>query len=515
LWPANPMSASRPLPVLSWIVAAPAQALGAILLLHALVWTILPAVLYPNLPLDLIEALTNGREWQLGYDKLPPLPWWLVEIAYRLVGHDFAYYLLAQIAVVVALWLVWLTARPIVGPLGALAAVLIVDGLHYLNFTAAKFNHDVVQLPFWALAGFSFHRALRGGWIGHWLLLGLAIGMALWAKYFVVVLAAPLAVFIVFDDKARKTLATPGPYVAVAAALIAMAPHLVWLVQNDFLPFAYAEHRALPSRGLIDHVWHPLQFGISQAFFLIPSLLIGLPLFWPRQRGHEIKLGADAFDRRIIAWLAFGPIATVLALSAISGRGTVAMWGYPLWLFLGVWLVLAAQGLNELRFARVLLVWTAVFGCLALAFIISYAVLPNYDHRYRAVFFPGGDLGRELSQRYRAATGRPISYVIGSMWDGGNVAHYSPDHPRVLIDGSPDRAPWIDLTDLRTKGAVVVWTAGDLTVVPPALRSVAADAAVQPAFLLHDRRGDSSVNVGWAILHPRPSYARATLKPPP
>ena len=60
--------------------------------------------------------------------------------------------------------------------------------------------------------------------------------MALWAKYFVLVLAVPLAVFIVFDDRARKTLATPGPYVAVAAALITMAPHLVWLVQL-FKPF--------------------------------------------------------------------------------------------------------------------------------------------------------------------------------------------------------------------------------------------------------------------------------------
>ena len=60
-------------------------------------------LLYPNLPLDLIEALIYGREWQLGYDKLPPLPWWLVEIADRLAGHDFAYYLLAQAAVLAAL----------------------------------------------------------------------------------------------------------------------------------------------------------------------------------------------------------------------------------------------------------------------------------------------------------------------------------------------------------------------------------------------------------------------------
>ena len=56
----------------------PQAAFAAFLFLHAVVWSALPAILYLNLPLDLIEALTYGREWQLGYDKLPPLPWWLV-----------------------------------------------------------------------------------------------------------------------------------------------------------------------------------------------------------------------------------------------------------------------------------------------------------------------------------------------------------------------------------------------------------------------------------------------------
>src|SRR5512139_706136 len=503
------MPASRHFAVLDRIVAAPGRAIAAILFLHAAVWTVLPAVLYANLPLDLIEALTYGREWQLGSDKLPPLPWWLVEIVYRLVGHDFAYYLLAQAAVVTALWLIYLTAKPVAGPAGALVAVLIVDGLHYFSYTAVKFNHDVIQLPFWALAGFAFHRALRGGWIGHWLLLGLATGMSLWAKYFIVVLAVPLAIFIVFDREARKSLATPGPYVTAAVALVTMAPHLVWLVENNFLPLAYAEHRALPSRGLIDHVWHPLQFALGQAFFLVPSALIAMPLFFLRKRTSPPA--AAAFDRRIIAWLAFGPIVAVLAMAAVSGRGTVAMWGYPLWLFLGLWLVLnAPQKIDELRFKRVLVAWGAVFGCLAIAFIVNYEVLPRYDHRYRAVFFPGSDLGRELSQRYRAATGRPIVYVLGSMWDGGNVAPSPPQPPRVLIDGKPERALWIDLTDLRSKGAVVVWTDGDLQAVPVGLRNVAVDAAVQPPFLLHYRRGDSSLYVGWAILHPRPSFATSS-----
>jgi hypothetical protein len=136
-------------------------------------------------------------------------------------------------------------------------------------------------------------------------------------------------------------------------------------------------------------------------------------------------------------------------------------------------------------------------------------VLPHYDHRYRAVLYPGGELANELSQRYRALTGKEFVYVIGTMWDGGNVAHYAASHPRVLIDGKPERAPWIDLNDLRGRGAVVVWTSGDLKVLPVEFRNIAADAQVQPSFTLPFRRGDQILNVGWAILLPQPSYAQA------
>src|SRR3954447_2539224 len=119
--------------------------LAAVIVLHLAVCATLPAILYQNLPLDLIEALTYGREWQLGYDKLPPLPWWLVEIVYRLFRVDFAFYALAQLAVIACFLVIWAIARPLVGTVGALAAILIIDGQHYLNYTAAKFNHDVIQ----------------------------------------------------------------------------------------------------------------------------------------------------------------------------------------------------------------------------------------------------------------------------------------------------------------------------------------------------------------------------------
>ena len=104
-----PTSSSR---LSAWIADNPCRAFAAFCLLHTIVWTAIPAILYPNLPLDLIEALIYGREWQLGHDKLPPLPWWMVEIVYRLIGRDFAYYLLAELVVIACFAFVYMAALP-------------------------------------------------------------------------------------------------------------------------------------------------------------------------------------------------------------------------------------------------------------------------------------------------------------------------------------------------------------------------------------------------------------------
>jgi len=503
--------------LVGWIARRPGAAFTAFLALHFAVWTTLPTLLYANLPLDLIEALTYGREWPLGSDKLPPLPWWMVEITYRLFGHDVFYYALAEATVIAAFALVWATARPLVGGVGALVAVLTIDGLHYFGYTAAKFNHDVIQLPLWALAGYSFHAALKRGQMRHWLLLGVAFGGALWAKYFVIVLAAAYAAFMVLDRDARRVWRTPGPWLAIAVAVAIASPHLVWLVENNFLPFAYVDARSAPASGWYDYVLHPAGFVLGQLFFLLPTLLIAAMWVWPRQAaannannpGAAVAAdsgSADAFDRRIVTLLAFGPAAAMVALIAVSGRGAVTMWGYPLWIFVGLWIVLFAPNAHDLRrLRRTVAAWAVVFAALAIAFTADYSVLPLVDHRYRAAFFPGDALASALTQRFHAATGdKKLRYVIGTMWLGGNIGHYSPDQPEVLIDGLPRRAPWIDLADLRKNGAVLVWNLGDLNHLPASFAAIAPTARVGAPFTLPARRfGIGVEHIGWAILMPQ------------
>lgn len=489
---------------LDFVEANPAGGFLAFALFHFLVWSILPDILYPNLPLDLIEALTYGREWQIGHDKLPPLPWWTVEILWRLFHADFAYYAFAQITVLAAFALVFRLALPMTGALGALASVMIADGLHYYTSTAAKFNHDVIQLPFWALAGVAYYYALRTRRIVHWMLLGFALGMAFWAKYFVVILAFPLALFLLADRHARPNLRTPGPYVAALVALVVASPHLWWLVQNDFLPIHYVESRAIPPQGLLDHITRPLSFALGQFGWALPCLAIAASLFLKRT-DKIAPYNVDAFSRRIVTLLTFGPMVTLLIADAITGGKLIGMWGYPFWLFLGLWLVLRAGKIHEReRFATLGWVWLIATACYAIALVIFMAVTPRLTDSYRAELFPGNVVATELAARFKNETGEPVRYVIATMFEGGNISHYAAEQPRTIIDGLYKRAPWIDPADVKRHGALVMWQQPDPYHVPDQLKALAGDAEPRPPLVVPRRWGKGAAVIGWAIVKPQP-----------
>ena len=167
--------------------------------------------------------------------------------------------------------------------------------------------------------------------------------------------------------------------------------------------------------------------------------------------------------------------------SLVTGRGTVALWGYPLWLFLGLWIVLNAPPLRRAAFTRIVAAWGVVCAVISVGFAVHYGVQPRFGHRYIAVLFPGDRLGPgRRPQRYRAMTGQPLAYVIARMWDGGHAQLATrPERPRVLIDGDPRRAPWIDLGDhaARAPSAAVVWTSGDPRALPSEFRASSLDDA--------------------------------------
>lgn len=88
-----------------------------------------------------------------------------------------------------------------------------------------------------------------------WIVSGLLLGASFASKYTAVLL--PLGVLIAFliGRPLRAQLAAPGPYVALAAALVVFAPVLVWNAQHDWVSFTFQLSHGLgaPSGKALQH----------------------------------------------------------------------------------------------------------------------------------------------------------------------------------------------------------------------------------------------------------------------
>ncbi|MEA2907127.1 MAG: hypothetical protein QOI12_4514 [Alphaproteobacteria bacterium] len=486
----------------------PGAVLAGVLGFHLVVWTILPILVCPNLQLDLSEDLAFGKEWQLGYWKHPPLPWWLADVLFRVTGTVDALYILGPLAAVLCFYGVWLLARSVADEIEALVAVLALEAIHFYNFSVVKFAHDQMQLPFWAFTALFFHRALTRGRTLDWALAGVFLAGSFWSKYAAFALAATLGLFLLFDPVARRAWRTSGPYVMALAFTIVIAPNLWWLVQHDFLPFLYVDERARSAARWYQYIAYPLQWAGSQALFLAPALGL-LTLLYPRGALH-IRPAPDetaAFNRRYVTALALGPFLVTTIVAAALGRLAIAMWGYPLWSFAPLavllWMRPARDPARLRRFAA---------GVLAalLAYPAIYAAVeigePFVRDRPKATQFPGEVMADAITRAWRETYGTPLVYAGGTEFAVNNVAVYSADRPHVVVHGDPKLSPWIDMDDLRRRGAVLVWEEGHPGAHLEEWRKVFGGFDIQPPLVLarqtwHPVR---PVRIVYAFVPPQP-----------
>jgi len=483
----------------------PGQLLAIVLGLHLAVWTLIPLATCFNLQLDLVEDLALGKEWQLGYWKHPPLPWWVADAVYRLTGLIDSVYLLGPLAAVICLYGVWLLARKVVGAVEALIAVFALEGVHYYNFSVVKFAHDQMQLPFWAFTGLFFYRAVKQGRALDWVLAGVLLAGAFWSKYAAFVLAASLGLFLLADPVARKAWRSPGPYLMAAAFAIVIAPNFWWVINHDFLPLQYVDARARTAVHWYQYATYPLQWTGGQALNLLPAAGLLALLYAGGKIAARGTGESEAFDRRYVTWLALGPFLVTTAAGALTGRLPIAMWGYPLWLFAPLAVLMWFKPVLEPRALRR---FAAGFIAVFVAMPVIYAVVevgePFVRDRLKATQYPGKRLADTLTRDWHDRYGTPLTYVSGTQFAANNVAVYSPDRPHVLVDGELKLSPWIDKDDLRRRGLVLVWEEEFFQADLAKFRAIFGNFDVQPMLTLPRQ-----------ALHPlRPTHVFYAFIPP-
>lgn len=448
----------------------PLWAIALAAVIYVLAWSVAPPLLSASLPLDVVESLSWGREWQWGYYKHPPLAPWLLELSYRAFGR-VGPFLLSQLFIAATLWFVWLMGCRLMSRERAFVGMLLTMGVAYYTRPALEFNHNIAQMPFWAGLGWCLLAALQEGRLRHWALLGALAGLGLITKYSAAALLAVMALYLLASPS-RSVLLRPGPWLALAVLVLVFSPHLHWLWQSGWLPMAYAKGRAAAesASARLD----ALGFLVTQLLNHLPLAIIVLVALL-RSRSQRRASGSDSAGWRLqcsmpgyLLALALGPALLVTSLGVSAGLRLRDMWGVPMWVFSGLlvaaWLPAHWLAVMRPRLLRGLAVWLVLISLLSAAFLAYGA---QWRKRPARTDWPQAALAQQAHSVWQAHSQCALDSVSGDYWSVGLIAAQLPQRPSVFITGDARFSPWITPQRLRERGTLWVWLDGDTDEGPP------------------------------------------------
>ncbi len=492
-------------PVIELLRARPALVFWVAAIAQALLWILVPAVFYASPPGDVPLVLAIGHEWQLGTWLGPPLAYWLAELAFRAAGNGVAgVYALSQACVVVTLWAVFALGRAIVGAKHGAIAVLLMTGIAVFSVPTPDFGPGMLAMPLTALALLFYWRSVAERRRSYWFALGIALGLLLLTTYSGVIMIGLIAAFTAVTRRGRAALRTPSPWLAIIVAAVIALPHALWL--HDVGMPALSTFSAATIVSAVVVQWPLLVAGVllAHAGLMVLAAVAGA-LF---ARKTEVPLierePVGRFGRAFVYVFALVPVLAATLAMALGLESALATGFAPFVVLSGLAVVLAAG--NVIGIARQSLVgwiWLALLVGPALLTAVAMVILPSVFGIDVKIRDPGPAMAQFFTDSFNRRTGRPLAIVAGDARLGGLVALDSPDRPRLFIDATSERAPWIGESEIAEKGAIVVWPITDATGQPPAaIRTRFPDLMPEVPQAFERAIQGRLLRVGWAVIRP-------------
>ena len=430
----------RPGAMLFWFVAV-----------SAAVWTAQCALCQNVLPLDVIETIVWGAQWQLGQMKSPPLSGWIGYLVSCASGHrDWSMYLLAQLCLACGVGYTYRLAREFFDEAGAAAAALLLYCLHYYTPSSMKFCSHFLETAFLPAVSFYFYRAVRDDRWRDWIGTAVFAALAFLGKYAAVQLFIACFLWMLWGKEHRRRFRSPKPYLTAALFLILVGPHLWWLCQHDFLPVRHMEVRMEQE---VPPWYEPILAVITWLYPLAAGAAALVLARMPWRRGTErVPIQREALRYALLLALVTGGFYVAIVFCR---ENIVMMWFSYLASWSGIAVVAASPWkVDEKVFRRLML--------LIVLFTVGVFIGTTIDTLTRPVLKCHLEprLLVEQVERYaaeHAPEGIPV--VVGHRWAAGVVENYSASRPPTCWDEDPfemrRREPLI-----RQRGALLLSYAG-------------------------------------------------------
>ena len=396
-------------------------------LYHLIIWTLVPYFSNKNLPLDVIEALAWGQDFDLGYNKHPPLSAWIPGLLFKIFGNkDWVYYLLSQIFIVISFIFLWkLSSFFLKKKSQILLSVLTIEGIAFYTFETPQFNVNICQIPLWIGTIYFFLKSIKNNKIADWIFLGTFSALGFLTKYIFAYLLISLFFYLIYIFFIRKKINFNFLYTVLIFFLIT-APHFQWLIRNDFTTIYYALKRGgLNEFNIYNHLLNPFKFLMSQILILLPFLLLIYLLI----KKIKIKL---PFDNQKFIFLLFSfllPFFLILITSMVTGSRIRTMWMIPFYSLIGVFFIFLYQDSINLKKLK-------SFNILLIIFLIISPTLYSLRSIYNdsRTGYEGKKIALQIEKEWKTISKDEISNVGFSEWYAGNLSYHLSNRPKVFLE---------------------------------------------------------------------------------
>jgi 4-amino-4-deoxy-L-arabinose transferase-like glycosyltransferase len=254
-----------------------------------------------------------SRELAFGYFTKPPLLAWIIAGAEKLCGTSEACIRApAPIFYFGTSLLIFAIARQLYDDGVAFFAALSVALTPGVAFSARIISTDVPLLFFWALALLAYLKLIGGGDRRWTIVLGVALGLGLLAKYAMLYFLLGIALAAWLDRDARRLLRKPDLWLALAIAALLVAPNIQWNIANGLATFRHTGQN-IQGTGLKLNPLRALEF-IGSQFAVFGPILFAVLL------GAMVRIASPAMRRadRLMLAFAIPPIVLITATAIIS-----------------------------------------------------------------------------------------------------------------------------------------------------------------------------------------------------
>jgi 4-amino-4-deoxy-L-arabinose transferase-like glycosyltransferase len=339
-----------------------------------------------------------SRELAFGYFSKPPGLAWTIRAATEVCGHSEVCIRAPAALIHLGTTIVtYFIALRLYGARVAFWSALCLALGPGTIFSSRIISTDVPLLFFWALALLAFVRLIdtqegRSAW--RWsVTLGVALGLGLLSKYAMAYFFLGVALAALVDERVRLLMRRPSWWVAVALALVLLAPNIAWNAANDFATLRHTGDN-IEGSGLRFSILGALEFVAAQFGVMGPIMFAVFLVLLVRPSWIVFEKA----DRLMIAF-ALPP----LVLVTIVGFATKAFANWAAPSIISLTIVAVAMLVRRMEFRW--LYATVIIG------VVVQAVLPVADANAERVSLP---FLKSPDIYARTVGWRALSEVIGA-----------------------------------------------------------------------------------------------------